>query len=95
MLFFLPSLASDDGSPPGSSGAPGGQRRKLLDGVSAAMVVCNGVDVDRASSWVISMETLAKVLVSQQGESADREQLVRIIMVSRRTGMSLLRRFRG
>ncbi|XP_037093122.1 1-phosphatidylinositol 4,5-bisphosphate phosphodiesterase epsilon-1-like [Pollicipes pollicipes] len=70
---------SDDGSPP-SSGAPGGQRRKLLDAISAAMVVCNGVDVERASSWVISMETLGKVLLSQQGEAADREQLVRIIM---------------
>ena len=52
-----------------------------MDGVSAAMVICNGVDADRASSWVISMETLGKVLHSQQGESADREQLVRIIMV--------------
>ena len=47
------------------------------------MVICNGVDVDRASSWVISMETLGKVLLSQQGETADREHLVRIIMVSR------------
>ena len=77
-------VCSDDGSPPGGGGsAPGGQRGKLLEGVSAAMVVCNAVDMERAAAWVISVETLAKVLLSQQGETADREHLVRIIMVRR------------
>lgn len=71
---------ADNGSPT-ARGAPGEQQQKLLDSLSAAMVVCNGVDVERAASWVISMETLGKLLVSQQGETAEREKLVRVIMV--------------